>query len=539
MMNQGNLLDAERILRHLAQADSHRQFPLEALADLYLQQHRIDECLTILRELTSMDVENLNYCVKLASLLDSLGDTGAAINAYTTLLQHQPDEAVAHFNVALLYKKEERFEEAISAYERAARLEIDRVEDVYSNLGNLYAEMLDADNARKMYRRAIEIAPDDVSALFNLGGLLEESGERQQAIELYERVQSIDPRHWRSLARLAYPRKVTAGDQGLVSRIATCIDELKDDKLAQEVLYFALGKAYDDLESYDEAAAAFVAANEISRERVLPYVPEQTDHAYGQLIDHFDSNWIESRETDSEASPIFICGMYRSGSTLLERMLAGHPRIAAGGELKTLAFLVAQHLGPYPQGAIGATTEKLRRIADDYDRKVRELVPDSQFVTDKRPDNFLRLGLARAAFPAAKFIQTRRDIRDNCLSIYFQQFGRATNYANDLQHIAHYYRQQERLFDHWRQCVPDSVCTVDYEELIEAPETVLRQVLDFLGLEWDAQVLNFEKSSGLVKTYSIWQVREGLYSRSRGRWRNYEQLVSGLLEPQPVDSTEA
>ena len=538
MLDQGNVLEAERILRRLAGTGAHRHLALEALADLYIQQHRIEECLKILRELTGMAPENLNYSVKLANLLDSVGNTDAAIDTYTRLIQHKPGEAIAHFNIALLYKKQERFEEAISAYEQAARLGIDRVEEVYSNMGNLYSEMLDADMARDMYRRAVEIAPDNVSALFNLAGLLEESGERQQAIEIYERIQSIDPRHWRSLALLAYPRKVTSDDQGLVSRITACIDELKDDKLAQEVLYFALGKAYDDLESYEKAGAAFAAANEIGKQRVLPYVPKQTESAFGQLIDQFDSNWIKNRETDSAVSPIFVCGMYRSGSTLLERMLAGHPAIAAGGELKTLAFLVAQHLGSYPQGAIGATKEQLRRIADDYDGKVRALLPDAQFVTDKRPDNFLRLGLARAAFPSARFIQTRRDIRDNCLSIYFHYFSRAVSYANDLQHIAHYFRQQERLFDHWRECFPDSICAVNYEELIEAPETVLRQVLDFVGLEWDARVLDFKQSSGLVKTYSIWQVREGLYSRSRDRWRNYEQLLGGLGEPPPAGSAK-
>ena len=531
MLDQGNVLEAERILRHLSKTGAYRHVPLEALADLYIQQHRTEECLKILQELVGMAPKNLNYSVKLANLLDSSGNTDAAIDTYTRLIQQKPDEAIAHFNIALLYKKQERFEEAISAYEQAAHLGIDRVEEVYSNMGNLYSEMLDVDKARDMYQRALEITPDDISALFNLAGLLEESGERQRAIEIYEHIQSIDPRHWHSLARLAYPKKVTSDDQDLVSRITACIKELKDDKLAQEVLYFALGKAYDDLESYEEAGAAFAAANEISKQRVLPYTPKQTERAFGQLIDQFDSNWTMSRETDSAVSPIFICGMYRSGSTLLERMLARHPAIAAGGELKTLAFLVSQHLGPYPQGAIGATREQLRRIADDYDRKVRAFLPDAQFVTDKRPDNFLRLGLARAAFPAAKFIQTRRDIRDNCLSVYFQQFSRAASYANDLQHIAHYYRQQERLFDHWRECFPDSICTVNYEELIEAPEAVLRQVLDFVGLEWDAGVLDFEQSSGLVKTYSIWQVREGLHSRSRGRWRNYEQLLGGLGEP--------
>jgi len=526
----GRFLDAERIFRHLARPGAHRHFALEALADLFLQQQRFEECLDIVRELTDIVPDNVHYCTKLANLLDSLGRTDDAIAEYSRLLQQRPDEVLAHFNIALLYRKLDRYAEALSAYEEAVRLGIDRVEEVYSNMGNVYSEMLDADKTREMYQRAIDIAPEYVPALFHLANHYEESGESELAVELYERVQSIDPRHWESLARLAYPKKVTAEDESLVNRLKDGIEDRKDDKTAQEVLHFALGKAYDDLENYDEAAAAFVSANEISRQRVLPYVPEQTERAFGQLIDLFDSGWIESKETDSDVSPVFICGMYRSGSTLLERMLSGHPAIAAGGELKTLAWLVARYLGPFPQGVSDATKGQLRHIADEYNRSVSKLAPDASLITDKRLDNFLRLGLARAIFPTTKIIQTRRDLRDNCLSVYFHQFSRVASYANNLEHIAHYSKQQERLFAHWRECFGDSICTVDYEELIDSPETVLRGVVEFLGLEWDPGVLDFQNSGGLVRTHSIWQVREGLHSRSRDRWRNYETLLGSLAE---------
>ena len=493
-------------------------------------QHRFVECLMKLTELTEIDPGSVHYCAKLANLLDSLGNTNAAIDEYSRLLQQRPGEAIAHFNIALLYKKQRRYTEALSAYEEAVRLGIDQVQDAYSEMGTVYSEMLNADKAREMFERALEIAPDHIPSLFNLAGLCEESGDKDLAIDLYEKVLSIEPRYWKALARLAYPKKITADDQDLINRLKTCIDQLKDDTFAQEVLYFALGKAYDDLESYDEAAVSFVAANQFSRQRVLPYSPDQTERAFDRLIEIFDSSWIENRSTDSEFAPIFICGMYRSGSTLLERMLAGHPAIAAGGELETLASLVARILGRFPQDVTDASRSQLQRIADEYQGEVARLVPGSAFVTDKRPDNFLRVGLIKAIFPAARIIQTRRDVRDNSLSIYFQQFSRAASYANDLKQIAHYYRQQERLFAHWRDCCPQSICIVDYENLVEEPEAVLRQVLEFIGLEWDPGVLDFQNSAGLVRTYSIWQVREGLYSRSKDRWRNYESLL-GDFQP--------
>jgi len=533
----GRFLDAERIFRHLAESKDHRHFPLEALADLFFLQQRFDECLDILKELTQIDPDSVHYAAKLSNLLSSLGKTDAAIDEYLRLLRRQPDDAIAHFNVALLYKKQRRYTEALSAYQEAARTGLEQLQDAYSEMGTVHSEMLNADEAREMFERALEIAPDHIPALFNLAGLCEESGEKDRAIELYEKILSIEPDHWKALARLAYPRKVTVDDQNLVERLKTCIDRTKDDRSAQEVLYFALGKAYDDLESYDEAAASFVAANQISRQRVLPYSPDQTERAFDRLIDVFDSNWIKDRATDSEFAPIFICGMYRSGSTLLERMLAGHPAIAAGGELQTLAWLVARIVGPFPNEAARASKEQLQQIADEYEKEVRSLVLDFPFTTDKRPDNFLRVGLIKAIFPRATVIQTRRNISDNSLSIYFQQFSRAANYANDLRHIAHYYQQQERLFAHWRECCPENICTVEYESLVEQPEAVLRRILEFLGLEWDSGVLNFQKSPGLVRTYSVWQVREGLYHRSKDRWRNYKPLLGDLELGPHADST--
>ena len=534
MSVQGRLLEAERIYRSLAVPGPHRRVALEELAELYLHQQRPDEAYNVLQALTEEDPDNLHYCAMLANFLDSVGQTQAAVDEYLRLIGRQPDFAVAHFNLALLLKKQRRNTEALAAYNEAIKLEIEHPEEVYSNMGVLYSDMQDAEKAREMTERAVQIAPDYVPALFNLAGHFEESGEKQLAIEHYERILSADPRHWQSLARLAYPGKITAEDQSLIQRLKYCVDEMPEDKRAQEGLYFALGKAYDDLESYAEAAAAYVAANELSKQRVLPYTPAATEEAFDLLIDLFDADWIESATTNSDASPVFICGMYRSGSTLLERMLGAHPAIAAGGELNELGLLINQHVGPFPQAVKDATKEQLQSIAGEYDAKVREMFPDSPLVIDKQPDNFLRVGLIRSIFPAGKIIRTRRDLRDNTLSLYFQQFDRASSYANDLQHIAHYYRQQERLFEHWEACIGDPVCIVDYEELVESPELVLRRVLEYLELEWDDRVLDFHQSGGLVKTASIWQVRQGLHSGSKGRWRNYESLLGSLTELPPA-----
>ncbi len=529
MSARGSYLEAERIYRTLASPGPHSEIALEALARLYLHQGRPDEAFHIYRELTVRDPDSLHFCGLLARFLDAAGRTRDASDEYQRLVARQPDNAVAHFNLALLLKKQQRNDEAMRAYEAALRHDIDQPEEVYSNMGVLFSEMQDAGKAAEMFQRAVDIDPEYVPALFNLAGHYEELGEKKPALELYERILSIDPNHWKSLARLAYPQKVSADNRGLVDRLTAQIENAGDDRRAKEGLYFALGKSYDDLELYDDATRAYVAANELSRQRVQTYTPAATEEAINRLMELFDANWVSRMATRSTVVPVFVCGMYRSGSTLLERMLGAHPKIAAGGELHVLAWLVNQHLGPFPQGVSGATEEQLQRVADEYEKTVSGMFPGADLVIDKRPDNFLRVGLIQALFPRAKIIQTRRHLLDNCLSLYFQQFDRAASYANDIGHIAHYYKEQERLFEHWRACSADSICSVDYEDLVESPEPVLRRVLDFLGLEWDPRVLEFDKSGGLVRTASIWQVRQGLHSASKGRWRHYESLLGDLV----------
>ena len=531
--DKGRVLEAERIYRSLAVPGAHRAIALEALADLFFQQQRFDEALDARKTLTLEDRDNLHYSAQLAKLFDAIGQTDAAIGEYCRLLRRQPGLAVAHFNLAQLYGRLKRYSDAIASYENAVRLEIDQVEEAYSNMGILYSEMEEPDTARKMYERALGITPDYIPALFNLAGHFEETDEKQEALDHYERILSIDPKHWNSLARLAYPRKITSEHRDLVDRLEVAVEEAKEDNMTTERLYFALGKAFDDLELYEKASAAYIAANELGKLRAVPYDGLTTERAFGQLIDMFDAEWISQNVTASTVAPIFICGMFRSGSTLLEQMLGAHPEVTAGGEIEVLPWLIGNELAPYPTGVKDASREQLQRVGDEYVSKVRELFPEHEKITDKRPDNFLHLGLIKVLFPAAKIIHTRRNLLDNCLSLYFQQLGNNFSYATDLENSAHYYQQQQRLMAHWTSLIGADIFVVDYEELVESPESVMRQLLDNLGLEWDARVLEFQKTSKPVKTPSLWQVRQNLHTQSSGRWRNYEALVENMRSMLP------
>jgi len=528
LRTEGRFLEAEGIYRRLATAGSCRFFALEALADLYLQQQRLDEALHALRSLTEEDPDNLHYCAQLAKHLDELGETQAAVDEYVKILDRHPEFAVGHYNLALLHTKLKQYPDALAAYERAADLRIDQVEEVYSNMGVLYSDMQESDMAVKMYQRALEIAPGYVPALFNLAGHLEETDEKDHAIERYENILSIDATHWKSLARLAYPRKVTSENYELIERLEAGIKQPKENILEQEGLYFALGKAFDDLREYDKAATAYTAGNELGQQRSSPYDKITTERAFDQLIEIFDAEWISKNASSSAAAPIFICGMFRSGSTLLEQMLGAHSSVTAGGEIEVLPWLVGSQLAPYPHGVRSASRDQLHKIGAEYLSKVRELLPDHVYFTDKRPDNYLHIGLIKILFPSAKIIHTRRGLLDNCLSLYFQQLGSNFSYSTDLDNTAHYIHQHDRLMAHWRSCLGAEIFDVDYEEMVESPEALMRRLIDHIGLEWDPRILEFQKTKSLVKTPSLWQVREKVHTRSKERWRNYEALLKNI-----------
>lgn len=539
LYGQGRVPEAERTLRELAAAPEHRETALGALAELYLTARRPEDAVEALRALVEHAPGTPDHRLNLAMLLGRLGRVAAAIREYERLLAGDPQRATVHFNLALLYKQEKRYEDAIRAYEEAARLGIRDVQEVWSNLGVLYSELRRRDEARSMYERALEADPAHIPALFNLAALHEETGDRRTAVELYRRILSIDSGHSASLARIAHARRVTADDEDLVDSLEAAVRRARDDDSAREGALFALGKARDDREEYERAFAAYREANELGRRRLPRYDREAAEQAVGALIDTFEPDWIARHETAIDDQPVFICGMFRSGSTLVEQILGAHPSVTAGGELDVLPWLVSQRMSPYPQRLQSASAEELREVANAYLSRLRALFPDTALVTDKRPDNFVYLGLIRILFPRARIVYTRRNPLDNCLSVYFQQFGGNLAYTTDLGDTAHYHAQHARLMDHWRNCFGDRIAAVDYDALVRNPEPAVRAVLEFLDLPWDSACLDFRRTDALVKTASVWQVREELHARSSGRWRNYEAFLGEVVSRFPESVTDA
>lgn len=479
----------------------------------------------------------------LASRLNSLGRRAEAIAAYEKLLHIEPDLPDSWYNLGLLLRAEGRAGDALAAYGEALRRRIAGAEEVHLNRAVILADDLRRnDEAETELNRALEINPAYVPATLNLANLKEEVGDRDAAAGLYRRILppadgSAGPYQelrLEALARLAHLEPPNSAADPALSRLEAAASlPAAVDPLTRANLYFALGRALDRLGEFGRAFAAFADANRYVRRAGPAYDRGRIVREVDALISAFP-NPHGKPNGGSGPHPVFICGMFRSGSTLVEQALAAHSMVTPGGELNLLNRIANADLAPYPHSILTLSDERAAELGEAYRRDLVRMFPHSAaagaVVTDKRPDNFLRIGLIKRLFPEAKIVHTIRNPVDTCLSVFFQHIDQSVvGYASDLDDCAHYFGQYRRMMAHWKTLYPDAIFDFDYDRFVADPRPELEALLTFLGLEWDERCLAFHELRNPVKTASYWQVRRPLYRESSGRRRNYEAHIAPLL----------
>lgn len=468
-----------------------------------------------------------------AVLLERAQRLPEAAASYERLLARFPDLPESWFNLAVLQRRLRRFDAALASYQHALDRGVGRPEEVHLNRGVIFSDFLRQEGAaRQELCTALALNPDYLPALANLANLESDLGQRDEALALYERILALEPGNGEALARYANLYSIAAADDPLISRLQRALADPAATLADQAGLGFALGRSLDACHAYDQAFEAYVAANRASRDCAGPgtvlYDRRRQELLVDQLIATFTQPRSAARAGTPGALPIFICGMYRSGSTLTEQVLAGHSRVQAGGEIDFVPTLVQTELAPFPARWAEATSPQLAEFAARYQALLSKLFPGARHVTDKRPDNVLYLGLIKSLFPEAKIVHTTRDALDNCLSVYFLHLDHGMGYALDLLDTAHYYRQCQRLIAHWKTLFGADILDFDYDEFVREPRPAVERLLAFCGLDWEEDCMSFHRVSNSVKTASVWQVREPLYQRSSGRWRNYARHLEPL-----------
>jgi tetratricopeptide (TPR) repeat protein len=450
------------------------------------------------------------------------------LRAYKKYLAYQPNSANAAFNYAYNLSRAAQFETAITQYERALELGISAPEEVHLNIANICMDHLHAhDRARAQLGKALTLNPNYSSAYYNLGNLAEQEGDRAEARRNFEKCVQIDPANESALARLADTQKIEQRDDALLTRLAATARNSNNSDV-----HFALGKAYEQLGDFELAWQSFSRGNALDERDMPGYKPAAAEEYFDRIATQCNGDWLRQYEGAS-SEPVFICGMFRSGSTLLEQMLAAHPGFVAGGESEFFPRLVAREFPDYPQGLDTISEKKLRSWQQQHARQSVKLFGESARQTDKRPDNFLYIGLIKAILPAAKFVVTERDWRDIATSVYSVRLGPSQTYATSLKNIRHYVGLQTKLINHWVAVLGSDLKRVRYEDLVLEPQGTVTELLEWLGESWDESCLAFHELRNSVKTASVWQVREPLHSKSIGRWRNYEQQFVDALGGHP------
>lgn len=466
-----------------------------------------------------------------AAHLQRQNQVAEAMAAYGAIVARWPGLADAWYNLGVLQRQTFRFDDALVSYQRALASGVSRPEEVHLNRSVIFSDFLRNHGAAAAeLQQALTLNPAYTPALLNLANLYEDLGKRPEASALYARILAIEPHACEALARFANLQPSAGVEAALVQRLreATSAASSMSDRAS---LGFALGRLLDARGEYADAFAAYSAANQASRAsvgaRIVPYERTRQERFIDLMISAGTPSVCASR-TDVPPRPIFIVGMFRSGSTLTEQLLAGVPGVAAGGEIGFLPHFINTELLPFFESLAALTPARLDSAAARYHAEFMRVSTGAAFVTDKRLDNFLYIGLIKRLFPDARIVHTTRDPLDNCLSIFFLHLEQQMSYALDIRDIGHYYREYRRLMAHWKRQFGGDIFDFDYDALVKEPQQQLKGLCEFLQLPWSGQVPQVAARSAAIRTASVWQVREPLYATSSGRARHYTQELEGL-----------
>ena len=427
--------------------------------------------------------------------------------------------------------------EAVDAYHQALRIKPHSI-PANVNLATALVLLGQYDAALRSYQQALHLDPQCRNAVLGMAHVYERQGKVQQALDLiqpYLDAGDLGADAAMIFAALCRPLKRCDEAVTLLERILSPGGPRLDDG-QRTTLHFRLGRLYDGSGDFD-AAFRHCAQGNALKARQWPFDP-QSHHCYiDDMIAAFSPGFMAAapRAAHGSRRPVFIVGMPRSGTTLVEQILASHPRVFGAGELDEISHIAAGLPAlcgvatPYPRCVASLTASACEQSARRYLDYLQGISPpDTDYVTDKMPANFLHLGLIRLLFPEAPIIHCLRDPMDTCLSCYFQNFGPGLSFSYNLEHLGVYYREYLRLMDHWRDVLHLPMLEVRYEDLVADQERVSRNIVDFCGLEWDERCLRFYEAPRLAATASYDQVRQPLYKGSVGRWRHYSDHLSSL-----------
>ena len=532
LQKQGRLAEAVQVYHRALEISPGDASTHNNLGNALKQQGRLERAIQAYHRATEINPNYVKPYNNLGLALQKQGKLEEAVQAYHRALEISSNDASIYNNLGNVLQEQGKLELAIQAYRFATEIN-PNYPQAYNNLGNIFRQQDRLEEAIQAYQGAIGIDTGYAEAHGNLGNLLRELGRLEPAIQAYRKVLSINPNTVATHYMLAKTKEHGSYDHEICAMEAL-LENPSITNMEKVDLYFALGKAFEDLQMYEKAFDFFSIGNKTIR-GTIEYDISQDEDFFKRLMNTFSKPFLDRHSGCGfdDDTPIFILGMPRSGTSLVEQILSGHNKVYGAGELYDLqqVILTFNPKGThhkFPDHLDQLDWDEFAQFGINYVKRLRKYSPHAYHITDKIPANFLYIGMIKLILPNAKVIHCQRNPIDTCLSCFKNRFALGHRFSYDLQELGKYYQLYRKLMSHWDDVLPNYIFHFQYEDLIVNQETQTRLLLEHCGLEWEESCLSFHQTERLVRTMSASQVRRPLYGDSVGLWKKYETQLQPL-----------
>lgn len=534
----------------------------------HYKQGRLDAAIKAFERAIKLDKKCADAWHSIGLILMHQKRYSEAVKFFQNTIRINPDNASAHGNLGIVFYHLQQLDDAVYSYKQVLNLQPDNTAAL-CNIAMTLLDIGERDAASEYCDKAIAIQPD-ISAIYALKGtILSSQGLFEDAILNYQKANTLDNRDieviagWADAliklgnnseayelikpyltpeinnvtlaAAYASTHKIHGNSRNACEILEGLLNKHELTHKQRLQIHFSAGKLYDHLGLYDNAFSHYQRGNNYAARE---YNTQSDNTVFNTIKATFtkDNLSILPHSDQSGVTPVFIVGMPRSGTSLIEKILSRHSKIHAAGELPGIPDIsncLSEENGSsihYPDDIHRVDHKCINQLSRQYLDKLASLADTKSIVTDKLPHNFLFLGLIALLFPKCHIIHCKRNAIDTCLSNYFQYFSGPLNYAYKLEHIANHYNQYRSLMNHWQNTLELDILEIDYEDLIENQENTSRKILNYCGLDWEEDCLSFYESDSITRTSSYGQVTQPIYKQSMGRWQNYKKHLKPLID---------
>lgn len=535
-LHQSKKLDQAKIIyKELLNRAPNEAVVLHLLGLVYFEQNSTAKAEKLLLQAIKIQPDLGEAHNNLANLFIQEGKYKKAITYFNTVIKLNPNNATTHYNLAIAYENTKATDNAISHYKIAIKLKPDFVES-YINLASLSNNLGDLKQSSEYYQKALELVPNISQVERNFGTVLIGLGKIDDAIKHFSTALKVEPEDGDAFRQKAFITHYESYNEELKFSENIYQSRVLNDESKMHFA-FGFGKAYEDLKDFDKSFDYYKKANNLKKQNLNFNINEWSDYI-SQQISVFDKSLFESNKNigHNDNTPIFILGMPRSGTSLVEQILNSHNRVSGAGEVSILNQVISKafKMKFYPKNLDTSNIKLLNLLGKNYCDQIKAKGEKGTFITDKMTGNFIHIGIIKLILPEAKIIHCERNALDNCWSIFKNYFSNnGHQYAYDLSDLALYYKEYQRLFEHWNNLFPDSIHSVQYENLVNQQKNETESLLEHCNLEWDENCMRYYELENVVKTASSSQVRKPIYKQSIESWKNYKEhltLLTDVLE---------